>query len=76
MQHLQNKLPLDVPFVKHAECLHPEKRFLPGAVSTISNLTVSVYSVHKNCLQDVLSINSPVIYEEIVGTKPMVTVTE
>ena len=66
VQHLQKKLPLDVPFIKQAQYLHPEKRHLPGATSAISNLALSICSVHKNCLQNVFTVKSPVTCEEIV----------
>ena len=65
VQHLQSKLPLDIPFVKHAYFLHPEKRQLPGATSAISNLALSVCSVHRTCLQDVFLTKSPVTCEEV-----------
>ena len=65
VQHLQSKLPLDIPFVKHAYFLHSEKRQLPGATSAISNLALSVCSVHRTCLQDVFLTKSPVTCEEV-----------
>ena len=65
VQHLQSKLPLDIAFVKHAYFLHPEKRQLPGATSAISNLALSVCSVHRTCLQDVFLTKSPVTCEEV-----------
>ena len=64
VQHLQSKLPLDIPFVKHAQFLHPEKCQLPGATSAISNFALSICSVHKTCLQDVFLTKSPVTFEE------------
>ena len=66
MQHLRKKLLHDVPFVKHAHYLHPEKRHQPGATSSKLNFTLSIFSGHKNCLQDVFSVNSPVTCEKIV----------
>ena len=65
VQHLQSKLPLDIPFVEHAQFLHPEKRQLPGATSAISNLALSICSVHKTCLQDAFLTKSPVTREEV-----------
>ena len=65
VQHLQSKLPLDILFVEHAQFLHPEKRQLPGATSAISNLALSICSVHKTCLQDVFLTKSPVTHEEV-----------
>ena len=65
VQHLQSKLPLDIPFIRYAQFLHPKKRQLPGATSAISNLAVSTCSVHKTCLQDVCLTKSPVTREEV-----------
>ena len=45
--------------------LHPEKCQVPGATSTISNLALSVCSVHNTCLQDVFLTKSPVTREEV-----------
>ena len=62
---LQSKLPLDIPFIKYAQFLHPRKRQLPGATSAISNLAVSTCSVYKTCFQDVFLTKSPVKREEV-----------
>ena len=59
VQHLQSKLPLDIPFIKHAQFLHPKKH------STISNLALSICSVHKTCLEDVFLTKLPVTPEEV-----------
>ena len=56
VQHLQSKLHLDIPFVKHAQFLHPEKRQLPGAASAISNLALSICSVHKKLASKMFSL--------------------
>ena len=65
VQHPQSKLPFDIPFVKHPQFLHPEKRQLPGATSAISNLALSICSVHKTCPQGVFLTKSPVTREEV-----------
>ena len=65
VQHLQSRLPLDIPFVKHAQFLHLEKHQLPSATSAISNLALSICSVHKTCLQDVSLTKSPVTSEKV-----------
>ena len=65
VQHLQSRLPLDIPFVKHTQFLHPEKYQLPGAASAISNLALSICSVHKTCLQDVFLTKSLVTSEKV-----------
>ena len=62
VQHLQSKLPLDIPFIKHAQFLHPEKHQLPGATNAISNLELSICSVHKIYLQNVFLTRSPVTH--------------
>ena len=60
VQHQQSKLPLDIRFIKHAQFLHSEKCQLPSATSAISNLALSICSVHKTCLQDVFLTKLPV----------------
>ena len=65
VQHPQSKLPFDIPFVKHPQFLHPEKRQLPSATNALSNLALSICSVHKTCLQDVFLTKSPVTREEV-----------
>ena len=65
VQYLQSKLPLDIPFVKHAQFLRPEKRQLPGATSATSNLALSICSVHKTYHRDVFLTKSPVTREEV-----------
>ena len=64
VQHLQSKLSLDIPLVKHAQFLHPEKQ-LPSAASVIFNLALSICSVHKTCLQDVFLNKSLVTHEKV-----------
>ena len=65
VQHLQSKLYKAIPFIKDAQFLHHEKCQLPGAPSAISNLALSICSVHKTCLQDVFLAGSPVTHEEV-----------
>ena len=65
VQHLQSKLPLDIPFVKHAQFLHPKKCHLPGATSAVSNHALSIYSGDKTCLQDIFLTRPPVTREEV-----------
>ena len=65
VQHLQSKLPLDIPFIKHAQFLHPKKCHLPGATSAVLNHALSIYSVDKTCLQDVFLTKPPVTREEV-----------
>ena len=56
VQHLQSNLHLDIPFVKHAQFLHPEKRQLPGTASAISNLALSICFVHKKLASKMFSL--------------------
>ena len=54
--YLQNQLPFENAFLKHAQYLHPEKRTDLESTSAISNIALNIARVMKNCLQSVFIV--------------------
>ena len=56
VSYLQNQLPFENAFLKHAQYLHPEKRTDLESTSAISNIALNIARVMKNCLQSVFNV--------------------
>ena len=81
VQYLQNELPYDIPWSRHAQFFHPEKQNTAGDTSDNSNITLKVCLFLKNHL-NVFLVSRPVIKEhitksgiEIQNTKSVVIVS-
>ena len=66
INYLQEKLPFNVPILKHTQFLHPDKQNDSGATSAISNVSLKICSVVKNCLSTVFSVSDPATKEHVV----------
>ena len=66
INYLQEKLPFNVPILKHAQFLHPDKRNDSGATNSISNIASKICSVLKNYLSTTFSVSDPVTKEDVV----------
>ena len=63
-QYLKDNLPLNVDIIKHAQCLHPEKRCHQFTTNTIANLSLKLTKALNGQLSSVFEIDGT--REEIV----------
>ena len=56
ISYLQSQLPFDNSFLKHAQCIHLDKRLDTGNIIAISNISLNIGRVMKNCLQSVFFV--------------------
>ena len=61
INYFQEKLPFNVPILKYAELLHPNKQNDSGTAYTISNIVFKICSVPRNCF---VTVSDPVTKED------------
>ena len=63
--HLLDRLPFNVPVIKHAQYLHPCRRNDSGATNAISNMALIITSVVSNKLPELFDMKGHATKEEV-----------